>query len=111
VSEPPTEALIDWLRAFSTYVTGKRGLAKSLLQGLDNRDQIFRQSHEMIEATGTALLDRAKSAGAIRPEIELMDLIRLANGIALACEQSPEGPALSNRLLNLAFEGLRSRQD
>ncbi len=108
-TEPPTEALIDWLRAFATYVTGKRGLAKSLLESVDNRDQIFRQSHEMINRTGTALLDRAKAAGAIRDDLELMDVIRLSNAIALAGEQSPDGAALSNRLLQLAVDGLRRR--
>jgi AcrR family transcriptional regulator len=110
-TEPPADALIDWLRAFSAYVSGKRGLAKSLLESVDNRDQIFRQSHEMINRTGNALLDRAKAAGAIRPDLELMDAIRLANAIALACEQSPEGPALSRKLLNLALDGLRPRAD
>ncbi len=108
-TEPPTEALLDWLRAFAVYVSGKRGLAKSLLESVDNRDQIFRQSHEMINRTGNALLDRAKESGEIRADLDLMDLIRLANAIALAGEQSPEGPAMSHRLLELAMDGLRPR--
>jgi len=108
-AEPPTEALIDWLRAFAGYVTTKKGLAKSLLESVDNRDQIFRQSHEMINRTGNALLGRAKASGAIRPDLELMDLVRLSNAIALAGEQSPDGAALSNRLLELAVDGLRRR--
>jgi AcrR family transcriptional regulator len=108
-AEPPVDALVDWLRALTAYVTTKRGLGKSLLGSLDNRDQIFRRSHEMIEMTGAPLLDRAKASGAIRPDLELMDLIRLANAVAIAGEQAPDGAELSNRLLLLAVDGLRTR--
>ncbi len=109
-AEPPTEALIDWLHAFAGYVTTKRGLAKSLLESVDNRDRLFHQMHDMINATGNALLDRAKSAGTIRPDLELADLTRLASAVALAGEQSPDGEAMSNRLLLLAVDGLRRRE-
>ncbi len=81
--------MIDWLRAFANYVTTKRGLAKSLLDSVDNRHRLFHQMHEMINRAGNALLDRAKSAGAIRADLELTDLTRLASAFAIAGEQSP----------------------
>jgi AcrR family transcriptional regulator len=106
-TEPPGEALVDWLRAFVTYVGDKRALASKLVETIDHRDEVFRESHRMIEATAMALLDRARAAGAVRPEIELKDLIRLTSAIALAGDNSPEGIAQSNRLLLLAIDGLR----
>jgi AcrR family transcriptional regulator len=105
-SLPPDRAMFEWLRALVGYVTEKRGLAGSLLTSMDTAS-LFAEMHARIAASGGALLDRAKDAGAIRPDVELMDVIRLASAIAHAGEQSPEGAALSDRLLKLAFDGLR----
>ncbi len=103
---PPEEALFEWLRALVAYVTQKRGLAGTLLASID-KDALFAQVHAMIAATGSAHLDRAKAAGVIRADVELNDVIKLASAIAHAGEQSPEGEVLSDRLLRLAFDGLR----
>src|SRR5258706_222059 len=68
-TEPPTEALIDWLRGFVTVVSEKRGLAAALSD--EGRAQsLFGECHAMINATGAALLDRAKDSGVIGPHAE-----------------------------------------
>jgi AcrR family transcriptional regulator len=108
-TEPPGDALMDWLRAFARYAAEKKGLGKSLLDTIDNRDELFRELHLMINATAIALLDRAKAAGEIRADLEVSDLIRLASAVGSAAEQSPEGSILSDRLLSLSLDGLRRR--
>jgi AcrR family transcriptional regulator len=107
-TEPPTEALIDWLRGFVVVVSEKRGLAAALSD--EGRAQsLFGECHAMINATGAALLDRAKDAGAVRSEVPLGDLLKMAKAFANAAETSPEGSALAERLLVLAMDGLRPR--
>jgi hypothetical protein len=64
----------------------------------------------MINATGSDLLDRAKAAGAVRDDVALADVLRMAKAFAQAGETSPEGPALAERLLGLAMDGLRPRE-
>jgi AcrR family transcriptional regulator len=108
-TEPPAEALVDWLRAFARYVREKKGLSKALVQSLDNRDELFRETHALINSTAGALLDRAKAAGEVRGDLQAFDVIRLTSAIGAATEQSPEGSALSDRLLLLALDGLRPR--
>ncbi len=109
-TEPPEDALIDWLRAFVAFVAQKRALAGALMDSMDNRDRVFRECHGMIEATGSSLLARAKATGAIREDIDLNDLVRLASALARAGEGTPDGAAVSDRLLRLALEGLRPRE-
>jgi AcrR family transcriptional regulator len=107
-TETPAAALVDWLRGFVTVVSEKRGLAAALSD--EGRAQsMFGECHAMINAAGSALLDRAKHAGAIRPEVPLADLLKMAKAFALAAETSPEGPALAERLLALSMDGLRPR--
>jgi AcrR family transcriptional regulator len=107
-TEPPAAALIDWLRGFVTVVSEKRGLAAALSD--EGRAQsLFGECHAMINAAGSALLDRAKDAGAVRAEVPLGDLLKMAKAFALAAETSPEGSALAERLLALSMDGLRPR--
>ena len=85
----------------------KRGLATALTRGLGNDADVFAQCHAVMTRTGDALLADAKAVRAVRSEVELKDLIRLAGAIGAAADNSPEGPALSERLLRLAVEGVR----
>ncbi|HYM83925.1 MAG TPA: helix-turn-helix domain-containing protein [Candidatus Dormibacteraeota bacterium] len=107
-NEPPADALIDWLRGFVSVVSQKRGLA-SALAAEGRTSEVFAECHAMINSTGARLLERAKAGGAIRDDITLSELLKMAKAFAQAGEGSPEGPALAERLLVLAMEGLRAR--
>ncbi|MER8236324.1 TetR family transcriptional regulator [Streptomyces sp. NPDC094049] len=66
---------------------------------------------ETLAATGTTLLDRAREAGAVRPDLSSADLVPLMCGIAYAV--NIHGGATADRIdtahhyLALLFEGLR----
>lgn len=105
-SEPPADALADWLRGFVTVISQKRGLATALSEAGET-SQVFAQCHTMINTTGGELLDRAKVAGAVRDDVALGDLLAMAKGFAHVGETSPEGSALAERLIGLAMDGLR----
>jgi AcrR family transcriptional regulator len=108
-TEPPADALLDWLQGFVTVVSQKRGLAAALTDE-GRASELFAQCHTMINATGSDLLDRAKAAGAVRDDVALADVLRMAKAFAQAGETSPEGAALAERLLGLAMDGLRPRE-
>lgn len=107
-TEPPAQALLDWLRGFVTVVSEKRGLAAALTEE-GRTSELFAQCHTMINATGTQLVERAKTAGALRDDVAVGDVLKMAKAFALAAETSPEGPALAERLLVLSMDGLRPR--
>jgi AcrR family transcriptional regulator len=109
-TEPPAEALLDWLRGFVRVVSEKRGLAAALTEE-GRTSELFAQCHAMINTTGAELLERAKAAGAVRDDVPLADLLKMAKAFAMAGESSPEGPALAERLLVLSMDGLRPRAD
>jgi AcrR family transcriptional regulator len=107
-TEPPAEALVDWLNGFVAVISQKRGLATALTDE-GRASELFAECHAMINATGRTLLDRAKAARAIRDDVALGDLLKMAKAFAHAAETSPEGAALAERLLVLALDGLRPR--
>jgi AcrR family transcriptional regulator len=107
-TEPPAQALLDWLVGFVSVVSQKRGLATALTEE-GRTSEVFAECHLMIRATGGKLLERAKAAGAIRADADLGDILKMASAFAHAGETSPEGAALAKRLLVLSMDGLRPR--
>jgi AcrR family transcriptional regulator len=108
-TEPPADALIAWLNGFVTVVSQKRGLAAALTEE-GQASELFAVCHAMINTAGTDLLARAKAAGAVRDDVALADLLRMAKAFAQVAEGSPEGSALAERLLGLSMDGLRPRR-
>ncbi|MFF4285270.1 MULTISPECIES: TetR/AcrR family transcriptional regulator [Streptomyces] len=103
----PCAALVDWLRAIITHASTYRGLSRALMTAsADESSGMARCSVPMREAGG-ALLARAQQAGAVRPDVNISDLMQLTNGIALAVEESPDDPQLADRLLTLTLTGLK----
>jgi AcrR family transcriptional regulator len=102
------EALTQFLRRMIDHSNTYRGLARALMIALTNEGSaLARSCHTMLYGAGGRLLDRAKQQGAVRPGVELGDLLKLVNGIALATDQDSDDEHLSDRLLALLVDGLR----
>ena len=82
----PVTALRTWMRSFAVYVARKRGMATALKAMVGVDSELFRRSHERIEAAITQLVRTAADTGAIRTDLEPMDLLRGMSGICMAGE-------------------------
>lgn len=99
--DDPGPALTDWLRSVNAYVATTRGLASSLVPATDNA------CHRMMEDAGDELLTRARTAGAVRVEVSISDLLTLVVAISMTVEHRPGAKASeAERLLNLALTGI-----
>jgi AcrR family transcriptional regulator len=100
----PFDALAAWLRSFVGYGISKKTLAGELQEALGKESPFFRACKVNVKEAGDLLLDKAKAAGDVRPEIDLTDLMRLVGGITMARDTDPE---TANRLLDIVLCGLR----
>ncbi|WP_069814696.1 TetR/AcrR family transcriptional regulator [Streptomyces sp. TP-A0874] len=105
-ADRPCRALIDWLRAIIGHTSTYRGLSLALIGAADDEASGLSHCCRTMHAAGGALLERAQRTGAVRPEIDIDDLMRLTKAIALAVEETPEDPGVADRLLMLAVTGL-----
>jgi AcrR family transcriptional regulator len=103
---PPWEALVSWLQRFVSYAATKRAIAEQLIASVGKDSTIFSTCRAEIYAIGEPLLKRAQDAGVARPDLAFDDVVRLISGITMA--QFTE-PAQRERLLNVAFDGLRAQ--
>ena len=103
----PGEALTEWLRSYVTFGAMKRGLMGPLTTALGQESDLFATCKQMVKTSGGRLVERAQAAGAIRDDVEIMDILTLVSAIAHAGELTREGSDLSGRLLTVAIDGLR----
>jgi len=100
------EALFTWLRAVGAHAAANRGLGASLMH--DGDPALGATCHTMITNACDALLARARTADAVRPEITATHLLKLISAISLATEQDPDGPTETDHLLAIAINGIRT---
>jgi AcrR family transcriptional regulator len=97
----PWAALTAWLDRFVEYATTKR----ALIEGLNKDSDMFRQCRQVIYGAGEPVLQRAQAAGAVRPDVEISDVVHLVSGVAGV---NFTDVAQRERVLKLAIDGLRA---
>jgi AcrR family transcriptional regulator len=102
----PWDALVSWLHRFVGYMATKQALAHELLDYMDREAPLFKSCRSMMYEAGEPLLERAREVGAVRPDINLSDVIQMVGGIAKI--QGAE-PAQIEHILDIALDGLRYR--
>lgn len=89
--ESPGDALFGWLRAFIAHVAAKRELALAIPNDQSGqRSALFDRWHKAMHTTASTLLTRAQSRGAVDADLDVSDLLTLANGIAVASGDSDQ---------------------
>jgi AcrR family transcriptional regulator len=104
-TQPPAEALTLWLHSLLIHNLTMRGLKEALMAG-----EISPQTSEckaLMHSVGGELLSAAQAAGAVRPDIEITDLLRLTHSIALMVEPGPEGITRAERVFEVMIAGLK----
>ena len=102
-SPDPGVALRSWLTALIGHVTRYRGLASSLVDARCGEGRLSESCHRQ-EAAATALVERARDAGALRDDVAVADVLDLVSALAWLAEG--DRPVAPNRLLDLVLDGL-----
>jgi AcrR family transcriptional regulator len=101
----PWDALSQWLHQYVGFAATKRALNEALVETAPDSNVLL-SCRTALTRAGTALVERAQSAGAIRPDTSFPDVVRMVAGIAMVPTEDPEQ---KERLLDLALDGLRYR--
>lgn len=101
----PLEALRRWLHRYTRFIATKKGLAKALHSGdpaFASLPDYFRANFEPALET---LLAASHEAGEVRGDVDAYDLLRAIGNLAAA--GGDDGPAHTERMVDLLIDGLR----
>lgn len=102
----PDEALRRWLHRYAEFIATKRGLAAALHSGDPAVDALPAHFDRRFRPAPAALLE-AGAAGAVRADVDAMDLLR---GVANLCVPHDEdAPGHTRRMVDLIVDGLHHR--
>jgi AcrR family transcriptional regulator len=102
----PFDALVAWLHEQLAYVKAKIGINTMLKSMLKDDTETFEWCRDTMRAAVGDLLRSAQDAGAIRPDVDRMTVLRLVHGVGMASENAPE---MADRMLDLVIDGLRAQ--
>ena len=101
----PVEALACWMQRYATFIATKRGLAAALHSGDPAFDALPVYFEQRVLPALRSLLATAAAAGAVRTDIEPLDLLRAVGNLCLPAHQ--DGPDHARRMVALLVDGLR----
>ncbi|MFC4332395.1 TetR/AcrR family transcriptional regulator [Streptomyces andamanensis] len=105
----PGEALSQWLYELCAWTIEARGL-KALLGSAvtDGSTTAVTVCGTSLMGAAARLVEAARRAGTLRADLEPVELLRLAHGVATAAELADGQGAHLRRYLTLLLEGLRA---
>ncbi|MGA5041896.1 TetR/AcrR family transcriptional regulator [Streptomyces capoamus] len=107
---PPGEALMEWLYELVVRTLQVRGM-KALLGSAvtdDDGSAALTVCGTVVKGAVDRLVPAAQAEGTLRPDLEPVEVLRLAHGVAVAAESAGAGEREIRRYLRLLTEGLRS---
>jgi AcrR family transcriptional regulator len=101
---PPDQALCEWLHAQLGFVFANQGLALSLKAAMDRSGETFELCRTALRAVAAELLAPLHDSGAIRADIEPVDLLRMTHAVSIATDH--DGIERASKLLDIMLAGL-----
>jgi AcrR family transcriptional regulator len=107
-TEEPGTALKDWLRVVVAHITESQVLAEAFMAAYEgpagSEPPQIAAWHRAVYDAALPLLTAAQNAGAIRDDLDVMELMALTTAVARA-----GNPAHAERFLGMLLEGITPR--
>jgi AcrR family transcriptional regulator len=104
----PWQGLVQFFEYACTHLAANRGFSEVMLE-LENDMERFAAIRDRLRPTVAAIIDRARDAGALAPEVEASDFFALIHMVeALAVFSRPVNPDVWQRYMAIVLNGVRS---
>ncbi|WP_405611777.1 TetR/AcrR family transcriptional regulator [Streptomyces sp. NBC_00076] len=105
---PPGDALVEWLNELGVGMIQVRGLRALLGSTVtDGSSAAATVCAGTMKAAATRLVEAAQREGTLRADVDPVDVLRLAHGVATASELADGQGKTIRRYVSLLTEGLR----
>ena len=103
---PPRELLLRWFETYVSLISDNKGGPAKLSSALGDDDSPIRTKCQVLTAANARIVERLAAEGALKPDVEPIQIGRLVGGVATVADQS-ELPAKAVRpLLEVVADGM-----
>jgi len=99
------DAVREWFRELIRFHLERSDLAAALKAAIDEDSETFQYCKQKLRDAAWAVLEPAQAVGAVRSDLEAVDLMRLSHGIGAAAKYADEPGR--DRMLSVLMEGLK----
>jgi len=105
-SEPPVEALRQWMLRFIDYMAAKSVMKEALNAMVAGTTELYATSTELMRTAMSALIERAVAAGDIQFDLDPLDPLRALSSVA---DSAPSSQERARKLVDILIAGMRTR--
>jgi AcrR family transcriptional regulator len=109
--ERPFDALVAWLRMQLVFGTHGQSMGAAVMSAKHREGSEIQCACRDMRVAGDVLMRRAQAVGEVRPEVQLVDVLRMLHGIVMVEGSSPDDPERGQRMFDLVLAGLRTGPD
>lgn len=107
---PPRELLLAWLDAYVTLITLHKGGAAKITSAMGDAESPIRPKCQVLTRASDRVVARLRDEGALRTDVESVQLCRLVGGVAAVADQGELDDAAVRPLLEVLADGLLTPQ-
>ena len=103
---PPEELLHAWFGDVIAQICRHRGSPARLLGALGNPDSPIAGKCNVLIESNAKVLDRVRHDGALRPDVDSLEVCRLVGAVAMAADQGDLDAATIDVMVRVVADGL-----
>jgi len=103
---PPRELLLAWLRAYVTLVSLHKGGAAKITSAIGDEASPIAPKCKVLARATDQVVARLRADEALRPDVDAVQICRLAGGVAAVADQAELSDEAVDPLLDVLADGL-----
>ena len=105
----PREVLLNWFETYVELISAHKGGPAKLTSAIGNDESPIRTKCQVLVDSNKRVLEHLDAEGALRPDVDEVQLARLVGGVATVADQSELQPAAVRPLLEVLADGVLTK--
>ncbi|GCD90557.1 TetR/AcrR family transcriptional regulator [Nocardioides sp. LS1] len=102
----PREQLLAWFETYVGLISVHKGGPAKITSAMGHEESPIRTKCQTLAAANDRVLDHLREAGALRPDVDSVQMCRLVGGVATVADQGELDAAVVRPLLEVVADGV-----
>jgi len=103
---PPRDLLLRWFEEYVALISLHKGGPAKITSAMGHEESPIRTKCQTLAAANNRVLDHLREAGALRPDVDSVQMCRLVGGVATVADQGELDAAVVRPLLEVVADGV-----